>query len=257
MTNDTMTQHLTTEKIANYFGKLLSEEEESQVELHFAECDDCTQRARRWHAFSENWDSWTAQAHGEAYVRVAVERALQKAQEQENVPALRERLVHWREECFSKVKAAAHVIFEAPREVARVVTEGLEGLVRPEDNWQFALATTAVRTRGAARVRGRGVAPQQATGPAALGTPRALVTVSSAAGEIEIQVNRLPSRPETREPVRTRGGVAPSPEKLPLVLLVPTKEGGEPQLRQLEPDLSVRFTGVTSGDYLIVIEPLD
>ncbi len=67
MTSETMTQHITVEEIADYFEGLLPEQRESDLDMHLADCEACTDQARRWYAFSRIWNRWTAQAHGRAY----------------------------------------------------------------------------------------------------------------------------------------------------------------------------------------------
>ncbi|GEM_PF-1404066 len=242
MTNHATAECITPDDLVGYFEGMLSEDRRGLIETHFADCDACTELARRWHTFSEVFDSWTVRAHGEAYLGAAVERAIQKAQEQERVPALRERLTRWREDWRSRAEAAVRVIFESPGKAARVVTEGLETVIRPGGLWQFDLAPASVKVLGATRTRGhRKAAPTVAL---AQGTSQARVAVTSAISEIEVRVDEWPA------------GQDP-----PLVLLVPTQEEGAPRVQEPKrlpgtQSLIARFENVEAGDYLVAFEPL-
>ena len=69
MPSEVTTRHITLEAVADYFEGRLPDAQEGEIETHFAECEQCTNRARQYYAFTALWNGWTARAHGEAYRR--------------------------------------------------------------------------------------------------------------------------------------------------------------------------------------------
>jgi hypothetical protein len=239
MNNETTIRHIEPEDMADYFAGLLPEEQEEDIEEHFAGCDECTAHARRFHVFSQVWKSWTAKAHGEAYWRAMMDEALQQVAAQQ--PVWRERLQRWREQCEGKARAVVRVVMEQAGAAARIVTEGLEALLQPEEAWRFALEPVPVRVRGPVRTRGQ--AP--AVVALAPGVSPARIAVSSAAHTVQVRVDHWP----TEKPP-------------PLVLLIPATERGTPRIAELkrQPDvvsLIAQFEQVEPGEYLVAFEPLE
>ena len=71
------------------------------------------------------------------------------------------------------------------------------------------------------------------------------MAVSGEIGEVQVRVDEWQSG-----------------QTLPLVLLIPTTEGGEPQVAELRKQphvayLIARFEGIAPGDYIVVFEPLE
>ncbi len=229
MTNEMMTQHITAAEFADYFEAQLSEERESDIEVHFAECDACNERARHWQAFSQIWDHWTAQAHGAAYWQVRLREGQLQADASDQT--IKDRLAAWRIHWAGCAAAAARVILEAPGKTAEILTEGLEALILPQGGLHLALApAVGMRGRRAGPIRTRGKTSPQA---------------EVVAGE-RVAIVRLTGWPSGQRP--------------PLVLLIPA-EGGTPKVLQLaqQPggtDLIASLEGVDLGDYLMAVEPM-
>jgi len=232
-------EHISSEMLMDYFGGKLSEEQEAQIEGHLAECQDCTQRARQVLAFGFVWDRWTAKVHGETYWSARLATAVQEAENRVKNPSWRERLARWREQWAGRAEAAVRVIMAVSEEASRIVTEGLESLLRPGGSRQFALARVPIRTRGKV-TRGTPQAPMEAL---ARGKPQIRLTISGRTREIRIRVEDLP-------PLKPA----------PLVLLIPIEEGAcplvaEPQRVAGANYLIARFKGVPPGEYIAAFEP--
>lgn len=88
MRSKVLTLHVTVEEVADYFEGRLPEPRESDLEVHLADCDACTDKARQWFAFSRIYNHWTAQAHGRAY-RQAQLRARRRPPPAENIGPFR------------------------------------------------------------------------------------------------------------------------------------------------------------------------
>lgn len=233
MSCEPSTTHIPPEELADYFYPVeipLSEERESAIEEHLAECDQCTEEARQLHSFTSLLNGWTARAHGQVYQQAVLLRALKQAGESERHPALRKRLAQWRQNLASRAGAAIRVVMEAGDHVSHMVTEGLEALVTQSLRPAPVRIRRAVRTRGTARTT---LTPEQ---------PQARVNVKGTRGEVIVQVEKLPPH-----------------QLVPLVLLIPTALEGEPKVQELhrqERDVyETTFAGVDPGDYLVAFEP--
>jgi len=165
--------------------------------------------------------------------------------------SLRERFARWRKGS----EGAARVILEGARSLSMVLGECSEALLRPNALWQFQPAPVGggtPRVRGAVRTRG-GTRPQ---------SHQVAVESSPVPGA---GLARISMHTETRTiTVRVEG--FPASQARPLVLLIPLKEGAEPQCHELQTfgsdahlhtaDLKAEFSDVAPGDYLIMLEPL-
>jgi hypothetical protein len=235
--------HYANEELTSYLAMELSEAREMEIEEHLAVCDECTARAREAHLLTSLVQQWTAHAHGEAYRRDLLARALAQLEAHEANPAWRERLRHWRERWAGRAEAAVRVVVAAPGAASRVVTEGLDALLRPGATWQFGAAPAAMPVRG---VVAREAAPPPVTVALASGAAPARVAVNDAAREIVARLEALPVGADPREP--------------PFVALIPTTEGAEPRRQPLERRRGAtywvaRFADVSAGDYMVVFEP--
>ena len=65
--------HLTSEELSRYYASELSDLQADRLEEHLAGCDRCMELAATVQKFGALWESWTAEAHGEA---LAAERAV-------------------------------------------------------------------------------------------------------------------------------------------------------------------------------------
>jgi hypothetical protein len=237
MNHELPTAHIAPEELTDYFATLLSEDREEEIEEHLADCTQCTEEARQLHAFTSIWNRWTARAHGEAYQRVLLARALQQVQARVQNPGWRRRLAQWRQDLASSAGAAIRIALKAGEDVSRIVTERLEALVSPP--LQPAPTYGTVRTRG---VRTRGTSAARTTVPLTPENPQARVELRGEHGEVEVCVEQLPPR-----------------QPSPLVLLIPTTTEGEPRIQELQRQENgayvARFEGVEPGDYLVAFEP--
>lgn len=229
------TSHISSEDLASYVDGSLSEDREGILGEHLAECVECTERAWQMRAMSMVWDQWTAWTHGQAHLRTVFNEALQTAALQEASASWRDRLARWQDRWAGKAEAAVRVVMEAPEKASRIVTEGLEALVRPEGGWQFAPAPGAIRAAGP-----RPSAPVKEA--VAAGPPAASVRVYDVSRGVDVWLRGLSD--------------ATTP---PLVLLVPLGGAAAPQVRapeQFSPgEYLARFQNLPTGDYLVAFEP--
>lgn len=233
--------HLSAETLLDYAEMTLPEDEQLAVEEHLDGCDRCIALMTATQHTALDLDGWTAQAHGEAYLAVQLQRALVAAQIRAADPAWQKRLATWVERWAGTAEAAVRVVLEAPGQASRIVTEGLDALTRPGTSWQFSLAPAPIPTRG---LRGRGaIPPPPAVAVASLdGAAQARVAVGGERGEVVVRVDGLPAD-----------------QQAPLVLLVPVGQG-EPRVAapQQHPDAAyaiVRFEDVPPGQYVVAFEP--
>jgi hypothetical protein len=220
MSNNMLSSHLTVEQLVDYFDKAMLEVEQEEVEIHLAECEACTQRARHAFTLCGEWEQWTARNHQEAVLRELMDHALQEAMAEAHMdaPHWQERLEQWR-----------NVLIDLAHEVAFTVAE----LV-------FGPARAPVRVRGGVResVPSPEIRVTLAGGP---WTPHTRVATDIHAKEVVVRVERIP---QTQLP--------------PLVLLASTGHKTKITPLQRAPDgrsLIARFEEVGPGDYLIAIEP--
>lgn len=236
--------HPSAERLADYFGHGLSEEEEIAVEEHLAECDACTDAARLTFAASGLLDHWTAPTHREAALRSVLAGALVAAGQQPSAAGWRVRLAAWVERWAGRAEAAVRVVIDAPGQAARAIAESVPEIARPDAAWQLAPAPAAVPTRG--RAGAQGAARPIIVCAGGDGAPRVQIAVSGQRGEVVVRLDDLPP------------GAEP-----PLVLLVPTGQWGAPRLAAPEPGPAAdgdtwiaRFEGLGPGEYLVALEPL-
>ena len=239
------TAHPSTDELLDYFEAKLSDEPERLMEEHLARCAACTAAAREVYSFHEVWTGWTAQAHGDAYLRGTLAAALGDVEARVTNPAWRERLQRWRVRWAGAAEAGLRVAMQVTEQATRVVAEGLEGLTRPGSVWQFAPAYQAVPIRGAGPEAQSSAVLTTAITP---GKPRARVAVRGGeTSEIVVRVDDV-------EP----GAAAP------LVVLVATGPGGAAATRVTEVERQpatgyfiARFEDVPPGEYVVAFEPLE
>jgi Putative zinc-finger len=234
------TTHVADDLLAGYAARRLSEGDELEVEMHLAECEACTALARSALLVGDIWESWSARAHGEAYLAERLARAVERAAKLTDNAGWQARLSAWAASWSGRAEATVRVIMETSGNASRVVTDGLEALSRPGTAWQFAAVPVAVPTRGPLA---GGSAPPP-TVALATGATQARVFVGEARREVVVRLDG-----------QLAGG------RPPLVLLVPVDEAAEPRLAVIEPRPGVaymlaRFSDVPAGDYVVAFEPL-
>ncbi len=247
MTLEPKQGHLSSDELADYFLSLLPREREGQVEEHLADCEQCTRLGRQVHAASAVPASWTARAHGEARWRQRVAGALEFLEQGAPHTALQERLARWRDRWSGLAEGAVMLVVETPGRASRIVTEGLEALLRPGSLWQFAPVAATPPTRGPARpdLPGGEDTPVAPIVVAASGKTLVRIALSEDEREVVVRLDRLPA-----------GRAAP------LVVLLPDDASQEPQVselvRQPETDYYIaRFSDLPAGQYVAFIEPVE
>jgi hypothetical protein len=105
-----------------YFLEALPAAEVEELEIHLAECDVCTFRARREYALSGASGNWSATVHGSSRTRDIVCKSLLAAAG-EMAEELRERVVSW-------ARSHAGVVNDAVRVAVHAVTNQAEDGVR-------------------------------------------------------------------------------------------------------------------------------
>jgi len=235
MADESATAHLSPEEIADYFQGLLTEEREQAVEAHLGDCTGCVARAQQYHRFVALWEQWTPEAHGAAHLLARAQQALAEAQSARGEWG--ERLARWADRWRGRAEAVVRVVMEAPEQASRLVTEGLEPLLREGATRRFALLPEPIRVRGAEGVE------VFATIAIAPGSPEVRVTVDG----------------EQREVVAL---VTPSAagRAAPLVMLIPDDPAaevriGEPRPEVGSPELVARFEHLPKGGYVVALEP--
>ena len=80
MPDDAAVAHYDAEALLDYFEMRLPEDEQLVLEEHLDACAHCVAVAAQTQRAAALLDSWTAQAHSEAYLTVQMQRALVAAQ---------------------------------------------------------------------------------------------------------------------------------------------------------------------------------
>jgi hypothetical protein len=230
--------HISIEQMDRYVNGDMGVEESYEADCHMGGCDECAQKVRTLRPLNYVWKQWTAGSHGQARKDSLLVSSLKKAAAQN--PKLQGRISRWLERWGTCAGGAVKVVFRVPDEITRVITGGMETLLKPQPRWRFAYATALPPVRG---IRTRG-GPRDKTKVRAEGTPGAEVTVDETSGGIEVRFSGL-----------TSGQLAP------LVLLISDDKGRDPLVlapeRDPETDLFVaRFQKVPPGRYSLIIEPL-
>ncbi len=236
--------HITTAELIEYFDKDLLEDEEDQLELHLARCEECAQRARKASALSDVWEQWSAKTYSEAFLRAVIRNALESAAVGElEDDTWKERILRWHSAAAGLAEGAVRVAIEAARNASQIVTEGMENLLRREAAWQFNLQTEPVAVRGPAS--GRKAPPKIAV---AKGTDASLARVKvedhdDKTREIVISVNLFPRN---------------KPAPLVMLTTIESRGKGKPrilQMRRQGQGLIARFKDLPAAEFLVVLEP--
>lgn len=265
MTHQRKPDHVPPEELDRYFGGELDEDGESRVEEHLATCSECSARAREIRALRHAMDEWTAEVHGAAFWRARLESAVDSAAGARAGAAWHERLDRWRERWLGRAEGIALVmggqaaeelsgflpmpfmgssasVPEAAKRVARLVTTGLDDLLRPGAAWRFEpVPARTLRVRGAP---GKPEAAGATREVAAAGTPRVIIRLTPRGGTghvLEVRIEHLPADGQA-----------------PLVVIVP--EAGEPMVREPSQDPTrseyvAVFEDPPAGSYVVALEP--
>jgi hypothetical protein len=237
------------ELIDRYVLGQLTGRERERFEHRFLLSSQRREKVALARSFRQAMAAVTAQAETPEIARPPLHErlatALQQAQHQVADPAWRARLARWQTRWAGKAQAAARLVVEAADQATRVMTEGLEALTTPGNQWDFALTSTRVSARGPGEDRD---VSQGAAGPGPT-APQVSIRVGQTSHEatrrIQVSVRALPAQPV-----------------LPLVLLIPATAGGVPQVAALAPWprsawLVAQFQNVLQGDYLLAFEPME
>lgn len=240
MKNQQIEKHISAERMLDYMAGALNDEQEEMIEVHIAHCNECTAQARRLERVDHFMEQWTARDHGQVLTQLRLANALNELSEKIENLDMKERLKIWLSKWTNKAEAALSIIVEETGRASRIITEGLEAMVRPDGMWEFELKPAAVPVRGAGTQRG---APITAVSLSP-GKPQVRVRLS-AENEIAIRVDAFP---EDRTP--------------PLVLLIPAKKDAEAMVNALQRQqdktcLSARFHDVPPGAYIVAFEPIE
>jgi len=239
MTEKPEGEHVATEELADYFAGSLSQERELAVELHLAACNECTQQARQVYSFTALFERWTSKQPAEPALPIVLARCLEAARDRMTNQLWRERLNGWRERWGGKAEGAVRVILGAPGKATRILTDGLDNLLRPAATLRFVPEALV----GVNSVRGK-LDQGSVALASAPGVPRVRISASGLVGEVEIRIDDLP---QTQTP--------------PLILLIPAVGGIEVRVAELSQTPGVpywigRFEQIDPGDYFIVLEPM-
>ena len=238
-------QHVDTFEILAYVSGKMGEEESARMEIHCAECEACAKKVSahfmiRDH-FDTVFDSWTAEAHGQALAAEQLADALDQAASAEGSDALRERIRTWVATVQARAGVALTVAVDTTRHAAKIVRENMD-LLNPL-TIEPALRPSIVRTRGAVATRGE-----------------RHVHGKTAQDKILVEIPGDPSVSVSMDPLKNCVRVASEmlEKPWPLVLLIPQGEG-RPQVKEFrlsldKTSLMAEFENVESGEYLLVIE---
>ncbi len=243
MASEAGSEHMSFEDVVTYLDKATSDVEEEQIETHLARCDSCVERVRRAYELCRSWAGWTAETYRDALLRHLLRKALESAalEGQSSLSNLKKRIDVWLKQSAGLADGVVRVVLAKSRSTSKVITDGMDGLLRPEALWHFEpkLATGGVRgTIGS-------VAPDPHV-TAEKGNLGAHVKVEQREGSNEIVV-RLDGLPEKQAP--------------PAVLLVSIGEEKGPafkvaELKRKAGGLIARLEDVPEGDYMLAFEPI-
>lgn len=228
---------LAFDEIERYLAGDVSEEETIRIDAHMGTCDDCAEKVRMMRRLNFLFNQWTAKSHVEIYQQEQLVAALNKAAEQN--PILKERIHRWLEKWAGKAEAALRLVMKVPEETTRIITEGVEALVKPDSRLKFVYITAPVPTRGVETLK------EKKTVVKTEGIPNVQVIVNEAANEVEVRLKSLPSE-----------------QKAPLILLIPDAKEQAPLLSEPKPEPKTnyhiaRFQNVPAGKYTLVFEPME
>jgi len=237
--------HVTNTQLVDYFDKDLTGDEEDRIEIHLARCEECAQRAREAYTRCNRWEQWSARSYNEAFLRVVIRNALESvAGEVLEDDTWKGRIYHWRSASAGLADGVVKVTIEAVKNASRIVTEGMDDLLRPGARWQFTLQTDPIAVRGAAG--GRKQPPKIALAGGSGGSA-ARVKVEDhddSAREVVISVDQFPRS-----------------QPAPIVILTSIGNRGKDkprilQMRRQGQGLIARYKDLPAGEYLVVFEPL-
>jgi len=233
-------RHYTFDDLTELFLGDQPEAEMAALETHLIGCRRCAGRAVKAFRLSSYSGQWTAQAHGQAYLRERLREGLVQAVE---APEARGRLAEWIEKQAGRAAGIARVIQSAPGRALSFVTEGLEFLLMEGAPYAALAPATARRTLGGP-IRTRGGPPWLPGGGVLVleGPGGSTAEMRLASGELVVRFRRLPP------------GAAP-----PLVLLIPTEPGAPPRAQNPERSATedawtARFQDLP-GDFLVALGP--
>jgi len=155
----------------------------------------------------------------------------------------KERLETWRQTTAGLAEAAARLVVGALEERSRVLTEGIDSILRPGAFWRFDTSRAAVPVRGLP-------SPESARSNRA-------VAEDSSGSRMWVQVEETGSNERA---VAVRIDRFSFTQKPPLVVLVPCGNVPDRKARiaELIPDgegLAARFDNVEPGEHLLLVEP--
>lgn len=231
--------HYTFDDLTELFLGDQPEAEMTALETHLVECRPCAGRALRAFRLSSDSGQWTAEAHGQAYLRERLREGLAQATEE---PETR-RLQEWVQKQAGRAAGIARVIQSAPGRALRFVTEGLDFLLMDGAPYA-ALAPAPVRRTLGGPIRTRGGPPRLPGGGVLVlaGPEGSTAEMRLASGELVVRFRRLPP------------GAAP-----PVVFLIPTEPGAPPRAQNpertpAEDAWTARFQDLPT-DFLVALGP--
>lgn len=223
-------RHVPRDLLRAYAAHELGDEEESQVDRHLAQCDECVDVAAFEANLAEAIDEWTAASHGEAYWAEFSVRALRTANETH--PEWKGRLARWSSQWRGRAEVALGLVIEHTSAASGVLPTLIDALQRSADAWQ----PRTVPVRGAERpVRELIVDGPECVTEVELGASTQDVVVRLKQGDVSWD-GRL------------------------VVLAGLDDDDGTVDVRELarrvgSKDLSAVFPGIRPGRYVILVEP--
>lgn len=228
MWQETTEQHCTLEDFYSYSLGRMSDAEAESILQHLKTCGSCLKEAAKISSLMVLEGSCTAEAHREAFLHHRLIGVLEQAEKGKLWLGWWNRIRAWREDSHARMKTAWRVILGPHSSVTRILDPGIDRLIASGQAATAALVGYQPVLRSPVRTRG------------SVGVPRGAMEINATGNEIEI---RIP---------------AGKANELPLVLLAPVDESGEPRLRPFslaESLWTARFRNVPPGDFLLAIEP--
>lgn len=235
-------EHPAIEVLVDYILGRLSAEQETTLDLHFADCNSCTETARLERVLLSVLESWTAENHRLARVSTTLAEGLTAVSALPNLSEWQDRLARWRDRLADGLGAAVRLVFEAAT-AASLDINTLKPLVNPNTVFNF----RPLLPSAGPLIRGSKPSALPTTVALAEGPGGCQVRIE-AAGYTRTVVLKLDNPP--------RGWVPP------LVLLLPTSSPAKVQVAEFRPSvgrpgLQASFVDVPTGEYMLAFEPAD
>lgn len=222
-------KHFNLNEITKYVMEALPEEKEIEIGEHLAECQKCRELAQNEFKTKRLLESWTAEAHGQAYWQNRIEKVLNSALGSTVEPSVQKRLEAWMKKWKGKVGGMVQILLSTAEKTGKVLTDFPKTLFVPYSQLKFAEIPVV-----------RGIAKEDGE-----------IKITSK-GETDVQVFT------DIENNKVIVQIEDSKKRIPLVILASGK--GEPIVKEPKKIEGTNFYGacfenIAAGEYTLFFEP--